>query len=156
MIGLRDYLISVCAGAIVCGLLTALSPQKGSVAHLMKMLTGLFMTVTILNPIVSLPIHEFQQYWEQISWDAELAAVSGRETAESEIAKIITERSQAYILEKAESLNANVTVDVCLEDNIPCSVRITGAVSPYVKKQLSEYISSTIGIAMEEQQWIES
>lgn len=154
MDAIRDYLVSITAAAIITGLLTALTKNCGSVSSIIKLLAGLFMTVTILSPMIHLPKSGFEPYLDEISYDAEYASQEGKRTADNEIEKIIIERTQAYILDKAVTLGADLEVEVLAKDLIPYSVSISGPVSPFAKSQLSHYISENLGIPLEEQNWI--
>ena len=58
-------------------------------------------------------------------------------------------------MDKAKNLDAEITVEVELnvEENVPCGVTMTGAVSPYVKEVLSSFVEDSFGIAKEKQIW---
>ena len=59
-------------------------------------------------------------------------------------------------MDKAESLGAELTVEVTLSDDelmVPCAVKLSGAISPYAKKVLSDTIAKDLGIQVEEQIW---
>lgn len=154
MDAVREYLISITAAAIIAGIVTSLTKKSGSISSIVKLLAGLFMTVTILSPVIDLPLNGIQFYLDDLSSDAESVSKTGKDTAEGEIKQIITERSRAYILEKAEALGAELEVEVFLQDLIPCSVEITGAVSPFARMQLSQYIAENLGVSSEDQRWI--
>ncbi len=151
---IRDYLISITAAAIITGLAAVLTKNSGSISSIIKLLAGLFMTVTILTPIIQLPLSSFQLYLDEISYDADYASTAGKSAADEEIEKIIIERTRAYILDKADDFGAGLDVDVIVKDLIPCSVNISGPVSPSAKSQLSRYISENLGIPLEAQNWI--
>lgn len=154
MDAIRDYLISITAAAIITGLATVLTKNSGSISSIIKLLAGLFMTVTILSPIMHLPLSSFQLYLDEISYDGDHASLAGKNAADEEIEKIIIERTQAYILDKADDFGAGLEVEVLVKDLIPCSVKITGPISPLAKSQLSRYIAENLGIPLEEQNWI--
>ena len=154
MDAIRDYLISITATAIITGLATVLTKNSGSISSVVKLLAGLFMTITILSPIIHLPPSTFQLYLDEISYDADHASLAGKRFADEEIEKIIIEQTQAYILDKADDFGAGLEVEVFVKDLIPCSVSISGPISPLAKSQLSRYISENLGIPSEEQNWI--
>jgi hypothetical protein len=57
-------------------------------------------------------------------------------------------------LDKAESLGAELTVEVMLDDSqipIPTKVRIRGNISPYNREKLSSIIERDLGIPTEAQ-----
>ena len=69
---------------------------------------------------------------------------------------IIKEKTEAYILEKAESLGLDISVEINFgeaDSMVPTEVRISGPVSPYAKDQLSKTISTDLGIPEERQIW---
>lgn len=150
---IKEYLISVCIAAIICGILIKLTEEKGSTGALVKLLCGLFMLITTLSPIIKLPVYEFQNFFDQLAVEAEHAASIGQTAANEEIDHIVADRTKAYILEKASALGVTLDVEVVLKDSIPATVRISGAASPYAKHLLSKYISEHLGITAEDQQW---
>ena len=67
--------------------------------------------------------------------------------------RIIKQKTETYILDKANALGAEITVQVVLEDYIPAGVTIMGDVSPFVKSNLSASITQELNIPPEEQIW---
>ena len=81
---------------------------------------------------------------------------SGENAAREAMAERISQQTKAYILDKAQALEASLTVEVILDDAgipTPCGVRISGKVSPYAKGVLSDYMEKELGIPREEQRW---
>lgn len=154
MVAFRNYLISVTAAAMIAGIVIALTKKNGSISSIIKLLSGLFVAITILHPIVDLPLNDLQLRLDHVSFDSKEAVAYGKKAADEEMMQIITERSCAYIQEKANSLGADLQIEVFLQDLIPSSVQITGAVSPYAKLRLSQYIANELGISLEDQLWI--
>jgi len=105
---------------------------------------------------VNIRFGSFGDILDDISLEGESAAVFGQEAAQKEYSDIIKKRTAAYILDKAKSLGAELMVEVTLNDAIPpvpCAVRLSGSITPYAKKVLSETISRDLGIKTEEQTW---
>lgn len=150
---IKSYLLSVCASAILCAIITKLTEQKGSIAALTKLLCGIYMMITILSPVISLPIKDYMMYFDQIAHEAECIAASGADDASREINISMQQCTQAYIQERARQLGTELDIDVVIHEGKPCSVYLNGAVSPYVKQQLSAYICDQLGIAKEDQWW---
>lgn len=152
--GIKDYLISITAAAMIAGIITGIAKKSGGISSIMKLLCGLFLTVTVLHPVAGISFNRIQLYLDQMSVDADFAANIGNDAANKEMKQYITERSCAYILEKANALGASLDIEIILEDLIPCAVEISGPVSPYAKQQLSNYIEENLGISLEDQRWI--
>ena len=154
MFNVKSYLISICISAIICCVLSNLTGEKGTIGSIIKLLCGLFMLMTALSPVIQMPIYEFQNYFNQLSMDAEYAASIGQNAAKEEIDSIVISKAEAAIAEKASKLGVTLDVELSVHDSVPKAVRISGAISPYKKQLLSKYIQDHLGIAVEDQQWI--
>ena len=152
--GIKGYLLSLTAAALVCTLVQALAGKKGSTAALVKLLAGVFMAITLVKPLLHVRWLEVLGDAAHLRIDASQAVEEGQLAMENALSEIITQRTRAYIEDKAQQLGANLAVEISLSDSIPCGVTITGPVSPYVKSQLSAWIQDNIGIDPEEQKWI--
>ncbi len=156
MEGVRAYLLSVCASAILCGVVLRLLGKKDAPAAVGKMVCGVFLTLAVLQPLARLR----PGLWENLSFDAEQAAQQAVQQGQAEskkaLEKIIKDKAEAYILEKAGQLSASVTVEVSVGGDsipVPQSVRLDGAVTPYAKSRLQTIISEELGISKENQIW---
>lgn len=154
MSGLREYVISVAAAAIVSGLITSLTEPKTTAGVLLRTMAGLFLVFTILAPATDLDIGDFWSYVEGIEAQGQLTASDGIRDADEAEAAYIKERVAAYILDKAETYGAAIAVDVTLDsDGIPVSARIQGRISPYAKQNLQNMMAEELGISKENQLW---
>lgn len=157
MDGIRAYLLSVCAAAVICGIVTRLVGEKGTQGAVVKMIAGVFLAFTVIRPIADVRLDSLSDWTADFSYDASLAAAAGEDLTREVLAAGIKKRSEAYILDKADALNVSLTVEVTLTEAdipVPCSVRLTGKVSPYAKGQLQTIIAEDLGIDKEHQVWI--
>ena len=84
-----------------------------------------------------------------------MEAAMGENLARDSMADIIKEETEAYILDKAADLHANLRVEVAVgEDNLPAAVTISGEASPYARRQIQAMIANDLGISKENQKWI--
>lgn len=156
MDGLRDYLMGVTAAALCCSAAVKLA-GKGLTGSVVKMLAGIVMTLSILSPLVSVKLDSYEDFFQSIQSDAEDAALDGKNSAREAMAEIISEEVRTYILDKADALGVELTVEVELSADsipVPSAVTLKGSVSPYARSVLSEYISDSLGIGTEAQTWI--
>lgn len=153
MEGLRQYVISVAAAAILCGIVTGLF-RNGMAKEIFKLVCGLFLAYTAVAPIAKWDFSElldFRFYFEE---DAAAAAALGEELALSSKLEIIKSQTEAYILDKANEMDADISAEVTVDDDgIPVAVALTGQASPYARSQIQTIIESDLGIAKENQQW---
>ena len=153
---LREYLMQVTAAAVICGIVTAIVGKKGSSASIIRLMTVLFMAMTVIAPVASLKLDQLTDYFADIRTDSDAFVAAGSEASREKIGLVIKEKAEAYILDKAVPFGADFTVTVALSDGefpVPVSVLIRGAVSPYAKSRLSQIIEQDLGIPMGEQKW---
>lgn len=150
------YLLSLTGAAILSAVTTTLLGEKGTLGKVVKLLCGIFMCLTILAPICRIRLDAFSDMRTELTIEAEQIAQSGQNAARDAMANGIIAAAQTYILDKAEMLGAEVTVEVMLDDSsipVPCGVRIRGNVSPYLREQLGSIIQRDLGIPTEAQIW---
>lgn len=156
MAHLRNYLITISAAALICGTITSFFGKKTSYSVVIKLLTGIFMTITVISPIIRVKIADFSDYMDAILSDGKEIVTEGQQAAEEQYREVIIQQTEAYILDKATSLGAELEAEVTLSESsppIPVSVKIKGAVSPHAKQVLQNYLSSQLGISKEHQLW---
>lgn len=157
MEAVKTYLLSVTAAAVICGIVKALLGDKGTLGAVGKLLTGIFLAMTVIRPLVSLELEDLSDFWEDISLDASAAVTEGENASAQALRERIKTETESYILDKAASFAVQLTVEVTLSDEdipVPSAVRLTGNVSPYAKLQLQQTISEDLGIPEEAQTWI--
>ena len=153
MEALRQYVLSVVTAALVCGIATELFPN-GRGKQVIKLLGGLFLAYAVLSPVSRGDFSEILDFPYSYEEEAAAAAGVGENLARESMADIIKAETEAYILDKAADLRAEVTVEVTVnEENVPSKVTITGEASPYARRQLQDAIESDLGIPKENQQW---
>lgn len=154
---IRQYILSVTAAAVFCGIAAKLLGKKGAIASVGRLLTGLFLVFTVISPWIKFHITDLISYADILHWDASQAVDTGKSTAEQTMKAIIKSKLEAYILDKAAVLAADLKVEVTLDDGemaLPVSVRIEGQTSPYARQSLERMIEVELGISKEEQVWI--
>ena len=152
---IREYLLSVTVAAIFCAVARRLLDRKGTPAAMAKLLTGLFMTVTVLSPLTDISLGPMGDYSEDYRQQAQQAVREGKEYANSALRQGISERTRAYILDKAKAFGADIQVEIILSDEqypVPEQVRLSGNVSPYAMTQLKKILEE-LGISEENQIW---
>ena len=85
------------------------------------------------------------------------ARASGIEIANRDLlARIIQEKTEAYILDKAGQLGLQLQAEVSVsetEEPVPWAVVLSGEVKPDQKRRLEAILEQELGIARENQQW---
>lgn len=156
MEGIGQYLLSVSGVAIISAIVLRLLDGKGVDASLVKMLCGIFMTLTVISPFTEVRFSDFANILPDISAEAEAAVADGELSGKNALADCITQRLEAYILDKAARMDVSLTVDVELTQEpipLPKSVYLSGNISPYAKSKLQSIIEEELGIDKENQLW---
>ena len=154
MDGMKNYLISVCCAAVLCGILKQIVGSSKMSSGMIRVLSGLFIAICIVSPWKNFRVDDLKQYNPLITEQGDLYAMTGYEITQKKIDKFIIQNTEAYILEKANQLQTQVEVSVSLsEDSIPVSVQITGQLSQEAKEELSAFLLNNIGIQKEMQIW---
>lgn len=157
MDGLREYVLSVVAAAVLCAILSSIAEKSGSAGKVLHLVCRLFLTFTVISPVAEIPLDGWQDLSAQWEAEAAMAVQAGEEAYQDSLEAVIRSQVESYILDKARQLGAEISVEVLLDENqIPEEVVISGRISPYLKGELERYLTSQLGIAKERQIWIGS
>ena len=153
--GVRTWLLGVVLTSLAGGLARQLAPQ-GKEQSMVRLVSGLLLALAILRPLAG-------SGWEGLEIPAGNFSLQSREQAEvyrknqqEALSAIIEEKTEAYILDKANRLGLDCTVRVTAaagESGIPLprSVTVRGAYSSALAKCMEE----EVGIPAQNQIWLE-
>lgn len=155
MESLRSYILGVVCAAIICSLLQRLV-HSGSASPIVKMLSGIVMTLCVMGPLISLELGSVNDLISSYAYDAQQAVNIGVEQSKEQLKNSITEATRTYILDKAKAMGADIAVTVVLTDDevpVPWKVEVTGSISPYARNELQQIMEDDLGISKENQIW---
>lgn len=153
---LRQYLVSIIAAALICAVVQAFQ-QDGTAKNLIQLVCGLLMSVTIIAPLRKVDLSAAVDPVFSISDDAQICVSEGEDMTRDSLAAIIKSETEAYILDIAAEMGAEVSVDVTvsLEDiPMPSAAVIRGSIPSQVRERLQEALCTQLGIAKENLTWI--
>lgn len=152
----RGYLLRLTAGAFLSAGLLALIP-KGTSKKAAAVLCGLVMLLLALTPLAQLDYDALSEAISRLELEKEEARTGIEIRNQELVARIISGRVQAYILDKAASLGLTVTVELEMETRAatpyPKAVTIHGEATPAQKQQLQQYLEQTFAIPVQRQVW---
>lgn len=152
---LENYGLSIISAALVAAIIGGSFQKQDTAGVLVKMIGGLFLAFTVIQPLASPTITDLGAYMDAFSESGADAAEEGENLAMDAYCSYIKSETEAYILDKAQRYGATLTVEVELDDGqLPCRATIRGNVSPYAKQSLAEMIEDELGISKEDQLWI--
>lgn len=157
MEGFRQYILSLIGAALVCGVVKNLVGTCGKNEEIIHIICGIFMAITALSPVVRIEIPDLSSYVQPFFSTAAEVSREAKESSKEDQADIIKEQTRAYILEKANSHNMDVDVEVALDEEslVPRGITIFGSISPYDKTLLGNFIRKTLDIPEGQQRWVE-
>ncbi len=154
---LGTYILSVTSAAILFSILLSLLDKKGTTHALLRLIGGLFLTFTIISPVADFNFDALFDSTFNFADQGSNIAAYGQESSQEELQSIIKQQCEAYILDKAASYQAQLDVEVILSpDRIPAptGVCLKGAISPYAKNTLQQWLQDDMGIPKEHQTWV--
>ena len=149
---IKDYLISVTAAALICGMINSLS-GKSSISKLMKLLCGIFLASVVIRPVVDIKIGDILDFTDNLAVSSDIAVSAGEKMAAEEMEKIIKTKTEAYILDKAKNIGAEISAEISLNDLVPTGITVVGNLSPYARSSLAAIITNELNIPPEAQIW---
>lgn len=150
------YILSVTAAGIICGIAKSLLGNKGGTAEMGKLLVGIFFAIAVVQPLTNIEFVGLDRYLDGISADSKVWTDDGINMSQEAVSGIIKDRVEAYILDKATEMHADLSVEVFVEPGAPpqlSEVIISGDVSPYVKERLNRMMMEELGLTEEQQIW---
>ena len=152
-----SYILRVVSTGFLCAIVQ-LFFDKGSKAYsLVRLVCGMLLTLMVLSPIRNSSQWKWEMNVLEMFPDVSDVISEGEDAAKSAMGQIISQKTQTYILDKANALGADIDVEIVLSDETlpkPCKATIHGTTSPYVRKQLTQVICVDLGISEENQEWI--
>lgn len=153
---LRQYLLRIVAAALLGGMVRALLPKEGTVGAMTRLMTGLLLTAVVIAPLTKISLDSWQDFFLDLDTDAQAAVAQGEAATRDSLQAIIKSRVEAYILDKADSFGATLTVEVTMDEGtppLPAQVRLGGSISPYGRAELETCMQEELGIAKEQIIW---
>lgn len=156
MSAMGEYLFTIVAAALFVSVLQILVTKKTTVSTVIKLVSGIFLLYTVVSPLVAFRVNDTIEHITDIENDASLLIADACISRDDEIRSVIKQNAEAYVLDKALVLGANIQVELTVQNEspyLPEKITLTGAVSPLIKKQLTSVIEKDIGLPEELQIW---
>lgn len=155
---LHSYLQTVIYTAVFCSLAAILTP-KGRVKTAVCFACGITMLFSAVSPLVELDFESYSASISKYKLDAEKFSNAGAENSNNLNRTYIEEQCEAYILDKANELGAELgSVRVVAEWSddgfwYPVSAEISYSCGEDKRNKLISIIESGLGIKVLNQKW---
>lgn len=149
----KQYAVSVIGCCLICGIISKI-PADTKRKGLLHLICGMALGIALLGPLAGIrPEALLETVWPHHSPEQYIA--QGKETAQQIRSEYIKAACEAYILDKAESLGADIRVQIMLSDILtPVSATLTGNGSTNIQGHLQQILMTDLGIPKENQTWI--
>ena len=154
---IRIYLIRVTVAALVSGLALHLC-TNGAVKRIVRLCSGLCLTLVVLSPLLQVDSSALLRQFQALERDAAQWNQTGQSFTSAQMADIISQQTEAYILDKAAACQAQIRVEVETEPlgvyySQPSRVILSGQVSAQQQLQLTQILIQDLGLTEEQIQW---
>lgn len=152
---IRSYILSVTAAAVLCAMVSTLAGKSGNLSALVKLMSGVVLACVVISPVAKISAIDLSRYLDGLNLDAMAAVEAGTDYTKTQTSGLITEALEAYILDKAEELSLDISVELTLDDEtmLPSAVRIAGDASPHARSVLEQTLGDDLEIPLEAVTW---
>ncbi len=151
--GWKDYILSILVVSAICSIIVQLLPNTGK-KELLHILQGVLLSIVILQPLSKVNLNDFLNLQQYAPESADLLLAMGQETAEEAKRQYITDQYEAYILDKAKAMGAEILPVITVDDAfLPVSADIQGDLDPTLQNTLEQIMTDDMGITKENQRW---
>lgn len=155
MRALAEYIISVSAAALLCGILNSMT-VKVTAKEILRLVSGLFLAFCVISPVSNLRLPELSEVGADWEREAAAAAQAGEDMAHDAVSDSISEQLEAYILDKAGSMGLDIRVEITLdplEGYLPRTLTVLGDAPVQKRKRFIQEIAEDLGIREEDVIW---
>jgi len=153
---MKAYLVRLTAAAILAAVVRRLAPSSGG-GKAVELAAGLLVLLTAFGPAASLDTLDAAERLVYQMPDVTLSEQTLMENTNELLAALICDETEAYILDKARTMDMDISPEVTVEEQngqmLPWRVILRGSFSSMERLELSQYIALELGIPKERQEW---
>ena len=150
----KSYILSILIWIFVCGILQKMIAETRG-KKMIQLISGVVLAITVFSPLTRMRLDDYFQI-PKIEWEnSDLYIMEGQNNASEAQKRYIQDHCEAYILDRARTLNAEITVEILLNESmIPAFAQIEWDGNPSLQIELEKVLMTDLGIPKENQQWI--
>ena len=155
---IRNWILGLTAASFLGAIAMALTP-KGRARAATGLVTGLVVIVALIAPVMEFDYLAYASSFEEFETSLYTRNQEMMIAQESLQARIISQRSAAYIWDKAESaglLDLDIRVETAIRGDgriYPYAVWLDGTYTAEQRRTIEAYLTETFGIPVERQMW---
>ena len=150
---IRTWLMSIVIASLAVSLAETLVPA-GTLRRVLSVTGGLILLLVVLQPLLRVDLKHVKLDTSQYQKTVESRRAELENADNEQIAELIAEKTESYILDKAKQLGISCTVKVATKNGADGMPYPSSAVlSCPLSKELSAYLEQELGIPKERQSW---
>lgn len=153
---MKSYLLKLTAVSIFAAVIRRMTSDSGT-GRAARLGAGLLILLTALGPLATINLVDMAQRIVKREYGDVLTTIPVDKAANELMEQLITDTVEAYILDKAQALEMDITVEIIVETTsgypIPWEARLKGSWTVSQKAQLTEVIREELGIPVDRQRW---
>ena len=95
MENIPQYIMQIVSAALLCSVVTQVVGEKNPSATVVKMITGTFMFLCLVNPLANLRLQDLTKYFDSLSLQTDQSVNEGQLAAFEEMSAIIKSKTEA-------------------------------------------------------------
>ena len=155
MEAIASYVLRLCCGALICGLIQTISGKTGPTARIRQMVCAIYLAFLAISPLRDLDPEMLTRSDPDWIRNGEELAAEGATQAEIAYAQLISEQYESYIQTKAKALSLSLDVSLELDPDTGqlLGVELIGSATPYEKSVLENAIEADLGVERSRIRW---
>lgn len=152
----QQFIVSITCGAILCAIVKTFFNKSSPFFGPVNLICGIFLVILFVLPWANIRLSDYSSLLQEFELEAAAASKEGSAYYKESMKAFITEKTQAYILDKAAEADLTVDAMVYLTDSdppYPERIMITGNASPLQRERLSRQLCQNLNIAEENLIW---
>lgn len=150
---IRTWLLSIVVTSLAVSLAETLV-TVGTLRRVLSMTGGLILLLVVLQPLLRVDLKNLKLDLSQYQESVEQRRTELEKADDEQLAKLIAEKTESYISDKAKQLGLTCTARVTTktgENGVPYPASATLSCAP--SAELSAYLEQELGIPKERQSW---
>lgn len=149
----KGYILDILVVSTSISIIMQILPDS-SRKEILHLMCGVLLTTVILLPLSDIRPEDFLNFQQYLPESSDYLLKQGKEAADEAKRQYITDRCEAYILDKAKALGAEILPVVRVDEMLlPVYAEIQGNLEPQVQKTLEQMLVLDMGITKENQRW---
>lgn len=154
---LKEYLLAISAACLLYTVVMTMIPE-GSIRKIAELVSGMMVILATLSPLVELDTSSISSAISQYTLRTDYVQREIEFGSRELMCQVIRKKCETYILDKAENMGVQLSVEVYLDDQAevpyPTRVLLRGNWTIDEQAALRRCIAEDLGVPEDRQEWV--